>query len=96
MAKLIFLGTKGEIEEETPVHRYHSSMVLETGETKLLIDYGLLRHRVLEEISPDAVLITHAHPDHYSWLKQDIHSIYPYIAPGKPWITASSNPITQL
>jgi len=77
MAKFIFLRTKGEIEEETPVHRYHSSMVLETGETKLLIDYGLLRYLVLQEISPDAVLITHAHPDHYSWLKQDIHSDIP-------------------
>jgi ribonuclease BN (tRNA processing enzyme) len=74
MIKLKFLGTKGEIEEETPVHRFHSSMIIESGGTKLLIDYGLLRQHPLEETAPDAVLITHAHPDHYSWLKQDAPS----------------------
>jgi Predicted exonuclease of the beta-lactamase fold involved in RNA processing len=77
MAKLIFLGTKGEIEEETPVHRFHSSLIIESGETRVLIDYGLLRQRSLDDIAPDAVLITHAHPDHYSWLKEDIQSGIP-------------------
>jgi ribonuclease BN (tRNA processing enzyme) len=77
MIKLRFLGTKGEIEEETPVHRFHSSMLIEPGGTKLLIDYGLLRQHTLEETAPDAVLITHAHPDHYSWLKQDVPSDTP-------------------
>jgi ribonuclease BN (tRNA processing enzyme) len=77
MAKLIFLGTKGEIEEETPAHRFHSSMIVETGKTRLLLDYGLLRKRSLDQVAPDAVLITHAHPDHYSWLKQDISSDIP-------------------
>ena len=43
----------------------------------MLIDYGLLRQRSLEDIMADAVLITHAHPDHYSWLKQDIRSDVP-------------------
>jgi ribonuclease BN (tRNA processing enzyme) len=77
MAKLTFLGTKGEIEEETPVHRFHSSMMIESGGIRLLIDYGLLHHYPLGEIAPDAVLITHAHPDHYSWLKQDVPTNVP-------------------
>ena len=77
MAKLIFLGTKGEIEEETPVHRFHSSMLIESGGTRLLIDYGLLHRYSLDEIAPDAILITHAHPDHYSWLKQDVQTNVP-------------------
>ena len=77
MAKLTFLGTKGEIEEETPVHRFHSSMLVASGGTKLLIDYGLLHCYSLDEIKPDAILITHAHPDHHSWLKQDVQSAVP-------------------
>ncbi len=77
MIKLTFLGTKGEIEEETPVHRFHSSMLIESGGTRILIDYGLLRRHDLSETAPDAVLITHAHPDHYSWLKQDVQSDVP-------------------
>jgi phosphoribosyl 1,2-cyclic phosphodiesterase len=75
--KLKFLGTKGEIEEEAPLHRFHSSMLVDSGGTKLLIDYGLLRRHMLGETSPDAVLITHAHPDHYSWLKKDVPSEIP-------------------
>lgn len=77
MARLTFLGTRGEIEEETPVHRFHSSMLVESGGTRLLIDYGLLPRYSLDEIAPDAILITHAHPDHYSWLKQDVPSDIP-------------------
>ncbi len=65
MAKLIFLGTKGEIEEETARHRLHSSLLVESQGTRLLIDYGLLRRYALEEIAPQDILITHAHPDHY-------------------------------
>jgi phosphoribosyl 1,2-cyclic phosphodiesterase len=77
MAKLTFLGTKGEIEEETVRHRFHSSLLVESQGTRLLIDYGLLHRHTLEEIAPQGILVTHAHPDHYSWLKQDVQSITP-------------------
>lgn len=72
MTKLIFLGTKGEIEEENPKHRYHSSLLINFNNFKILIDYGLKHKYKLEEIKPDVILITHAHPDHYSWLEEDI------------------------
>jgi glyoxylase-like metal-dependent hydrolase (beta-lactamase superfamily II) len=72
MTNLIFLGTKGEIEESLPRHQYHSSLMMVAGEAKLLIDYGMLHSYRLEEIKPDAILITHAHPDHYLWLYQDV------------------------
>jgi ribonuclease BN (tRNA processing enzyme) len=70
MTQLTFLGTKGEIEEETSRHRYHSSLAISSGNTRLLIDYGMLQRYSLEEINPSAILITHAHPDHYRWLKR--------------------------
>ena len=66
--KLVFLGTKGEIEESTPKHKYHSSLLIISKEAKLLVDYGMLRKYSLEKIQPDAILITHAHPDHYNYL----------------------------
>ncbi len=72
MAKVFFWGTKGEIEEENPQHQYHSSMAIENQGFKLLIDYGRKHRRELEEIKPDAILITHAHPDHYIWLEEDL------------------------
>lgn len=72
MMRLTFLGTKGEIDEETALHRFHSSLLLEYGGVKLLIDYGLLRRYSLQELAPQAILITHAHPDHYAWLKEDV------------------------
>ncbi len=75
--KLLFLGTKGEIEESSPKHRYHSSLLLESGGKRLLIDYGKLRSSSLEELEVHAILITHAHPDHYAWLDEEIKTNIP-------------------
>jgi len=77
MAKLIFLGTKGDIEEENTHHRYHSSIIIEEDDFRLLIDYGRKHPLELGEIKADAILITHAHPDHYIWLEQDIKTLIP-------------------
>jgi len=77
MAALIFLGTKGEIEESSPTHQYHSSLLVSASGTRLVIDYGILRKYSLEELKPDAILITHAHPDHYVWLKENVKTDVP-------------------
>ncbi len=69
-----FPGTRGEIEESSKKHRYHSSLVVEYKNTRILIDYGIKHSRDLEKRvnSFDGLLITHAHPDHYIWtLKED-------------------------
>ncbi len=68
--KLKFLGTKGEIEESSKRHYYHSSLLLTGKRFKLLIDHGLVS-KSLKSIKPDAILITHGHPDHFIWLKKD-------------------------
>ncbi len=77
MTKLVFLGTKGEIEESSPKHRYHSSLLVISDEARLLIDYGKLHKYSLEEIKPSAILITHAHPDHYLWLDEEVKTGIP-------------------
>ncbi len=71
MIKLTFLGTRGEIEEYSKKHKYHSSLMLQYKKHKLLIDYGTLQKNKLNKLKPDAILITHAHPDHYIWTKKD-------------------------
>jgi ribonuclease BN (tRNA processing enzyme) len=77
MTTLTFPGTKGEIEEFTEKHQYNASLLLAAQSTRLLIDYGKLRHHTLEELQPDAILITHAHPDPYAWLYEDIKTDIP-------------------
>lgn len=66
---LEFPGTRGEIEEESSKHRYHSSLIIKERNTYILIDFGekyapSLKDRIGDF---DALLITHAHPDHYIW-----------------------------
>lgn len=71
--RLIFPGTKGEIEEENKFHRFHSSMIVEYRKTKILFDFGFKHSPVLDEKINgfDAIFITHSHPDHYMWTIED-------------------------
>jgi len=68
--KLSFLGTKGYIEESSSRHKYHSSLLIEHNKFRLLIDHGIVS-RKLNMIRPNAILITHAHPDAFMWLLKD-------------------------
>ncbi|HLC89202.1 MAG TPA: hypothetical protein VJG49_04140 [Candidatus Nanoarchaeia archaeon] len=68
--KLTFLGTKGYVEESSSKHRYHSSLLLEYRNFRLLIDHGLLSKK-LRTLNPGAILITHGHPDTFKWLKEN-------------------------
>ncbi|MFW6150936.1 MAG: MBL fold metallo-hydrolase [Chloroflexota bacterium] len=83
MARMTFLGTKGEVAEAPEGHQYHSSLMVEVGDFRLVIDYGEVRRYSLEELAPTAVLITHAHPDHYAWLNEDIRINAPVYLTGE-------------
>ena len=67
---LHFYGTKGYVEEESPSHRGHSAWVLEVAGFRLLCDFGENRKGLLSEIAPDAIFVSHAHPDHAWGLRE--------------------------
>lgn len=80
MAILTFLGTRGGIEEKTETHFYHSSLLVQISKPypfRLLIDYGRIHAYSLSLLQPDALLITHGHPDHYLWTFQTADSAVP-------------------
>jgi len=80
MTELTFLGTRAEIEEKTEHHYYHSSLLiqeLDKENFRLLIDYGRIHPCDLDTLKPDAVLITHAHPDHYIWTLEEVNTTIP-------------------
>src|SRR5947208_5734960 len=60
--KLMFLGTRGEIEARTPRHYMHSSLLISYRGAKVMIDCGLDWLGRFERLRPDAIVLTHAHP----------------------------------
>ncbi|MHA1614824.1 MAG: MBL fold metallo-hydrolase, partial [Candidatus Thorarchaeota archaeon] len=58
-------------EESSPKHKYHASLLIEHGDTRLLIDYGKLHKQNLSEIKPTHIALTHAHPDHAFGFKDE-------------------------
>lgn len=60
----IFLGTRGYVEESSPLHRMHSALMLIAGGKRLLLDAGQTWKGKLHSLAPDWIAITHAHPDH--------------------------------
>ena len=61
---LRFYGTKGYVEESSKSHAGHSAFVIEEEGFRLLCDFGQNRKGMLKRIRPDAIFVSHAHPDH--------------------------------
>lgn len=61
---LRFLGTRGYIEARTPLHHMHASLLVLSGAKRVMFDCGEDWRDEFRAIAPDAVFITHAHPDH--------------------------------
>ncbi|HEV8232459.1 MAG TPA: MBL fold metallo-hydrolase, partial [Thermoanaerobaculia bacterium] len=64
--RLHFYGTKGYVEESSRAHSGHSAFTIESDGFRLLCDFGENRKGLLKKIRPDAIFVSHAHPDH-SW-----------------------------
>src|SRR5436305_2165645 len=89
--KLNFLGTRGEIDKRTRRHRMHTSLLVSYRSAKVMIDCGLDWLGKLKRVSPNAIVLTHAHPDHAWGLKQGAPC--PVYAPKKTWNELRHYPI---
>jgi phosphoribosyl 1,2-cyclic phosphodiesterase len=80
---LTFLGTRGEIEARTRRHRMHTSLLVSYRGANVMIDCGLDWLGKLKRVDPNAIVLTHAHPDHAWGLKRGAPC--PVYAPEKTW-----------
>jgi phosphoribosyl 1,2-cyclic phosphodiesterase len=83
--KLTFLGTRGEIEARSRRHRMHSSLLVTHRGRKVMIDCGLYWLGNFERLHLDAIVLTHAHPDHAWGLRRG--ATCPVHAPKETWRT---------
>ena len=84
---LHFLGTRGEIEVRTRQHRMHTALLVWHRTGRVMIDCGLDWLRRVRRLRPDAIVLTHAHPDHAWGLKDGAPC--PVFAPEQTWQTLS-------
>ncbi|MBI4527752.1 MAG: MBL fold metallo-hydrolase [Deltaproteobacteria bacterium] len=89
--KLTFLGTRGYIDSYNSRHRRHTSTMVAYRDKKVMIDCGEDWLKKLGKISPNAVVITHPHPDHAFGLKAG--SPCPVYAIQQAWDKIKSFPI---
>jgi phosphoribosyl 1,2-cyclic phosphodiesterase len=83
--KLTFLGTRGEIEARTRRHRMHSSLLVSYRNRNVMIDCGLDWLGKFQRLHADAIVLTHAHPDHAWGLRKG--AACPVHAPKETWRT---------
>jgi phosphoribosyl 1,2-cyclic phosphodiesterase len=88
---LRFLGTRGEIDARTRRHRMHTSLLVSYRGANVMIDCGFDWLGKLKRVSPSAIVLTHAHPDHAWGLKRGTPC--PVYAPQKTWQELQHYPI---
>lgn len=91
--KIIFLGTRGYIDIKTRRHFRHTSTMIVYRGKRVMIDCGLDWAKKVFSINPDAIVITHAHPDHAFGLKNG--SPCPVYATQESWDVMANFAITN-
>jgi phosphoribosyl 1,2-cyclic phosphodiesterase len=88
---LTFLGTRGEIELRSRRHRRHSSLLARRSGARVMIDCGADWLGLLDRVSPTAIVLTHAHPDHAWGLAEGAPC--PVYATSDTWKSLTAYPI---
>lgn len=69
---LTFLGTRGGIDVKTARHRMHAALLISWRRKSVMIDCGADWQDKVDQVNPNAILITHAHTDHAYGLKSGV------------------------
>ena len=91
--KITFLGTRGYIDIKSRRHKWHTSTLIEYKGKRVMIDCGLDWHNKVWDVNPDAIVITHAHPDHVFGLEDG--SPCPVYATADSWEAMEDYPIPE-
>ncbi|MEN8376639.1 MAG: MBL fold metallo-hydrolase [Gemmatimonadota bacterium] len=91
--RLVFLGTRGEIEARTRRHRMHTSLEVSYRGRRVMIDAGEDWRGKLGPVAPRAIVVTHGHPDHAFGLKDGAPC--PVWATEDGWEIMSAYPIPE-
>lgn len=89
--KLTFLGTRGNIDRRTARHRMHTATMVSWHGMRIMLDCGEDWLGQISTLKPDAIVITHPHPDHVFGLKQG--ALCPVYAIEAAWEKMASLPI---
>jgi phosphoribosyl 1,2-cyclic phosphodiesterase len=91
--KLTFLGTRGNIEARSRRHGRHTALLVSYRGRDVMIDCGADWRGRLEEVAPQALVMTHAHPDHAQGLEDGTRR--PVHATAETWALMAGWPIAD-
>ncbi len=91
--KLTFLGTRGYTKVCSRAHRRHSALMAETARGRVMFDCGADWAGRVFALAPDAIFITHAHPDHADGLRRGAPC--PVHATAETWELLAELPVTE-
>jgi phosphoribosyl 1,2-cyclic phosphodiesterase len=93
VVRLLFLGTRGEIEARTVAHGRHSALLVSDGRGGVMVDCGADWLGELDRLRPEAVVLTHAHPDHAAGLRNGAPR--PVHATAETWRALTRYPVDR-